>query len=348
MRIDVFLGGMYEGDGVAYDAVCIRDALRSWGVSSDLFSDHAHTSPACRRAAAHFAEYGSSRREPADAVLYEYSTLSPITRFLAARTEPVVLRYQNVTPAEFFEPYDTAMADFLRSARRELALLAGRAVLTLSSSRYNAGELEEAGYRNNSILGNFARVPPFSPRDRGDAPPRILFVGRVAPNKCQHHLVPVFEAWRRLFCPEGELLLVGSRDACPRYSRVVEAAARVAAHVTLAGHVPDPVSLYGDADLFVSMSEHEGFCMPIVEAMAAGMPVAAYAASAVPEILGDGGVCFSGKDIGEVAALLQSLIANPARMALLREAGRARAACFSHERLASGLRECLGAAGLGL
>lgn len=346
MRVDVFVAGMYEGDGVAFDAVQIRDALRRVGFRADLYTDHAHASPGCRRVARHYEAFATSaRRDPADAVIYEYSTASPITRFLAARREPLLLRYQNVTPAEFFDPYDEALAAELRRARTELATLAGRACASMNSSSFNTAELDSLGFGGGQVLPNFVRVPPWSPRVFGTAPPRILFVGRIAPNKCQHHLAQVAGLVRRAI-PGTGLTLVGSREGCPRYSFVVDQFAAAAGGVTMSGHAEDPVALYGGADLFLSVSEHEGFCMPLVEAMHAGLPVAAYGAAAVPETVGGGGVVFSDKSLPGVAALVEALLGDPARLDALRRAGARRAHDFAHGRLAARLVEILASVGL--
>jgi glycosyltransferase involved in cell wall biosynthesis len=346
MRIDVFVAGMYEGDGVAFDAVQVRDALRRAGFRSDLYTDHAHASPGCRRQVRHFDAFAAaSRRDPADAVIYEYSAASPITAFLAARREPLLLRYQNVTPAEYFAPYDAGLAEESRRGRAELGALAGRAAASLNSSAYNTQELESLGFREGHVLPNFVRVPPWSPKPRSTTPPRILFVGRIAPNKCQHHLAQVVGQVRRSI-PGATLSLAGSREFCPRYSFIVDQIAAAAGGVTMVGHVDDPVGLFGGADLFLSLSEHEGFCMPLVEAMHAGLPVAAYGAAAVSETVGNGGLVFRDKSLPEVAALVEALFGDPARLEALRAAGAARAAEFAHERLAGRLVGIL--AGMGL
>ena len=329
MRVDVFVAGMYEGDGVAFDALQVRDALRRAGFRADLYTDHAHASPRCRRMARHYRDFAAAaRRDPADAVIYEYSTASPITGFLAARREPLLLRYQNVTPAEFFDPYDEAMAAQLRRARTELATLSDRACASMNSSAFNTAELESLGFTGGHVLPNFVRVPPWSPKPAGTAPPRILFVGRIAPNKCQHHLAQVAGVVRRAI-PGTGLTLVGSREGCPRYSFVVDQFAAAAGGVTMTGHADDPVALYGGADLFLSLSEHEGFCMPLVEAMHAGLPVAAYAAAAVPETVGGGGVVFRDKSLPGVAALVEVAARRPGapRRAAPRRRGKGARLC---------------------
>ena len=347
MRVDVFTAGMYEGDGVAFDALTIRDTLRAWGAESTLYTDHAHASPWARRIAPHFADFGAAaRRHPPAAVIYEYSSLSPVTRFLLGRGEPLLLRYQNVTPPGFFEPYDAEMAARLSAARAELALLAGRAAAGIPPSSFNAAEAAACGLPSGTVVPNFVRMPPFRPRPYDPAEPRLLFVGRVAPNKCQHHLVQMAGALARAGLPGLTLSLVGSPHGCPRYAMIVERLAAQAGNVRMIGHMADPLAAYAGADLFVSASEHEGFCMPLVEAMTAGVPVLAHAACAVPETVGGGGIVFRGKNLPEMVELVSGLLGDPARMEQLRCAGARRALDFTHERVGAALRRALADAGV--
>jgi hypothetical protein len=295
MRVDVFLAGMYEGDGVSYDAMKIRDTLREWGVESQLFTDHAHASPAARKMAAHYETFAASAaRCPVAAVIYEYSALSPITKFLQERSEPLFVRYQNVTPPAFYLPYDAELAAQLQRGRDELALLAGRAEVCVSPSTFNATEAQAAGL------------------------------------------------------PGVTLKLVGSIKGCPRYAFVVERLAAQAGNVHLMGHVDDPLAMYADVDMFISASEHEGFGMPLVEAMFAGVPVVAYDAGAVAETVGGGGLVHRGKDMAEWVELVGGLLTDPTWLDALRRAGAKRAEAFTDERLAADLKRALLAAGLAL
>ena len=349
MRVDVFLAGMYEGDGVSYDALKIRDALRGWGVASELFTDHAHTSPAARKMAAHYETFAeSAKRRPVAAVIYEYSALSPITKFLLDRPEPLFARYQNLTPAAFYTPYDEEHAARLQRGRDELALLAGRTAACLSPSTFNAGEAQAAGLPQGKIVGNFVRRPPWQPAEFKAEKPRLLFLGRVAPNKCQHHLVQLAAGLKRAGFSGVRLTLAGSLKGCARYAFVVERLAAQAGNVTLTGLVADPLAMYADADLFVSASEHEGFGMPLVEAMFAGLPVVAYDAGAVAETVGTGGLVHRGKEMAEWTELIGGLLNDPSRLQALRCAGAKRAEAFTDERIAADLKRALIAAGLAL
>jgi glycosyltransferase involved in cell wall biosynthesis len=178
--------------------------------------------------------------------------------------------------------------------------------------------------------------------------PRLLFIGRVAPNKCQHHLIQLAAGLKRAGFPGVTLKLVGSIKGCPRYAFVVERLAAQAGNVHLMGHVDDPLAMYADVDMFISASEHEGFGMPLVEAMFAGVPVVAYDAGAVAETVGGGGLVHRGKDMAEWVELVGGLLTDPTWLDALRRAGAKRAEAFTDERLAADLKRALLAAGLAL
>jgi glycosyltransferase involved in cell wall biosynthesis len=168
-------------------------------------------------------------------------------------------------------------------------------------------------------------------RDAGGS--RWLFVGRLAPNKCAHDVIGAFACYRQLFDPRARLALVG----IPTSSHYLAALVRLVAElelgdaVELAGSVPfeELLAQFAMADVFVCLSEHEGYCVPVVEAMELGLPVVAYAAAAVPETVGDAALLLDDKDPLAVAVAVGDLLADPARLDALRSAGRARAEALS-------------------
>lgn len=347
-RIDVVLESFRPRDGVSYDALMLRDALRRLGYRSELFANLASSAPEAKRLARNYRELGSSVRP--DAVVYEYSTQSPITAHLCEQRLPVVLRYQNITPPKFFEPFAPDVADRLRVARAELPRLHSVTFATLCPSQFNAEELLPLGFPRGSTMPNFCRWPQGPPT--GNAPPtasiRILFVGRLVPNKCQHELVGMASELVAQFRRRVELVLAGSSSDCPTYASLIRSLAqRSPADVRLLGEFPESVPLWQGVHFYVSLSEHEGFGMPLVEAMAAGVPVLAYAAAAVPETVSNGGILFCGKSPLEVAALVESLARSPERWQAVQEAGLARAREFAHENLTACLARALSALGLG-
>ncbi len=140
----------------------------------------------------------------------------------------------------------------------------------------------------------------------------LLFVGRTIPNKRLEDVIRWFHAYKRWFNPRSRLLLVGAHGGFERYLAMLnELVARLgASDVHFLGHVTNEelVAYYELADVFLCASEHEGFCVPLVEAFHMGVPVIAYAATAVPATMDGGGVLVTDKDPVHIAALIDRIV----------------------------------------
>ncbi|HVM64503.1 MAG TPA: glycosyltransferase, partial [Acidimicrobiales bacterium] len=278
------------------------------------------------------------------------------------------LDYHNITPPEWFAGWEPAVAYGLAWGRAQLRALAPRAGFGLADSAYNAAELARAGQRRTAVLPILLpddEVPPDAARVaelKEVAGARWVFVGRLAPNKRQHLLIAALHAYRRAYDPMAHLDLVGGASS-PSYARALRAFARdlgLAAAVTFTGAVPDDErnARYAAADVFVCLSAHEGFLVPLVEAWRHDVPVVAYTgAPAVAETMGDAGVAVPEATAPAAAAAVARVLHDPALAAELRRRGAARAACFGPERtrarllelaqgLADGLADRPGLAGL--
>jgi glycosyltransferase involved in cell wall biosynthesis len=209
--------------------------------------------------------------------------------------------------------------------------------LALADSEFNRRELEAAGYPRTGVLPIVLDLEryrrPSSPVTRrlyGDGRTNLLFVGRIIPNKRIEDLIAVFAGYRRLD-PRSRLLLVGDMRGHEAYyarlrERVRAVGLALGDDVVFTGHVDedDLLACYQVSQVFVCLSEHEGYCVPLVEAMVFGLPVVAFAAGAVPETLRGGGVLLDDKAPETVAVLVHRLV----RDAALRErvlAGQRRA-----------------------
>ena len=233
-----------------------------------------------------------------------------------------VLQYHNITPAEFFAPYDPGLFRLAALGRSELKTLVGRVDLALGDSDFNRQELESMGFSPTGVLPiavNTARITeaprrPALERILSDGLINVLFVGRIVPNKRIEDHIRLAELYKRYVDSYYRFIFVGRYDGVPRYYAQIRAL--IAEYQMLpdrfwfTGPVPDDdlAAFYRWADVYVSLSEHEGFCVPLVEAMAADVPVLAYAAGAVPETLGGAGVLFSPKDLELAAETLGMLV----------------------------------------
>jgi glycosyltransferase involved in cell wall biosynthesis len=330
------------GDAIGNHVLRIRHTLRSAGYESEIFADDIH--PPVRKHARHFLDFRPPTGGRGVHALYHLSTGSRMAAWLAEQPVTLAVDYHNITPAEYFDRWQPQAAEVARAARAEMRRLASSVAYGLADSTYNALELTEEGYPDTAvvpILLDFAEydaAPDTATLTRlrrraegGGA--HWLFVGRVAANKCQHDVVAAFAAYRQLFDPRARLSIVGGRTLL-LYARALE---RLASELGVADAVdftdnlkfPQLLAHYRAADLFVSLSEHEGFCVPLVEAMHFGVPTVALASTAVPETVGDATVLLPDKDPLTVAVAAHRVLSDDVLRKALIEAGHRRVEHFS-------------------
>lgn len=320
-RIDQWVPALHHGDAIGDSARLMRDTLREWGYAADVYA--LELDEDLRGDGRPFAEFRPGTAD--DVVLLHYALPSPLTRALVAHRGRRMLLHHNITPPGFFAGYDDEMVRICDLGRREVLGLAGHVDLALADSEYNRRELESAGFARTGVLPiylDFARyAEPPSPvlrRQLGDGRSNVLFVGRVAPNKKQDDLIRLAAYWKRFVSPDVRLVLVGKLPRNRRYFDALQSLfyeeGLTAAEVVFTGHVAhdELLAAYATAAVFVSMSEHEGFGVPLVEAMLMRVPVLAYAATAVPFTLGDAGVQFTEKRLDLVAEMAWRLATEPA------------------------------------
>lgn len=309
-----FTEGVYIGDAVSDQAFLIQRWLRELGFDSEIYAERIQPELAGRARPADEYRPGASE----GCLIHHHAVGSMVADRLMEMGLPQLLIYHNITPPEFFEKTDPALAAGLRRGREQLAQMRPLTRLALGDSAYNEGELLSLGYTPTGVLpivldesrfaapSNEALAAEFA-RSR----PLLLFVGRFMPNKRQEDLIKLLYFLRRIR-PDACLALVGNTDN-REYVDWQLALARdlgVADAVRVTGHISheDMLTYYRGADLYVSMSEHEGFGKPLIESMYAGLPVVAFASSAVPDTLGDAGVLFRRKEYEAVAELVALLV----------------------------------------
>ena len=319
MRVDQWVPALHRGDAIGDSARLMRDAFRSWGHAADVYALELDKDLAGDGRP--FAEWAPG--SPDDVVILHYALPSPLTPALRELRARRVLLHHNITPPEFFLEDDPDMARICALGRQELKTLAGHVDLGLGDSEFNRLELEGLGFPRTGVLPiyldfrRYREAPnPVLRRMLEDGPINLLFVGRLAPNKRQEDLVRLAGYWKRFIGRDVRLLLVGKLPRRGRYFHSLQAFAYEEglepAEVVFLGHVDhdDLLACYSAARVFVSMSEHEGFGVPLVESMLMRVPVLAYAATAVPHTLGTAGVQFTEKRLAEVAELAHCLATN--------------------------------------
>jgi glycosyltransferase involved in cell wall biosynthesis len=341
-----------DRDAIGAHVLHARALLRELGFESDVYRLSVSGGTAARRASRPLRRLardlsGATRSGPGRTwLLYHCSTGSEAVEALRGRPEPLIVDYHNITPAELFAGWDPQLAHAAELGRRQLAELASRAVAGLADSSFNRDELARAGFRQALVAPLLVDTMSAEPPDpaaldallagKRDGGARWLTVGRLAPNKAQHDVVLALAAYRRLFDPAAQLHLVGRPDTAA-YARAVEA---LAADLGLTGAVDVTGSVspgelaahYRAADVLVHLSDHEGFGVPLVEAMGHRLPVVAHDATAVGETVADAGLLLPRKTPTLVAVAVHRVLTDdPLRRSLV-DAGAARAAALNVSR----------------
>jgi glycosyltransferase involved in cell wall biosynthesis len=345
----------HRGDAVGDNARALRGLLRTWGHDSEIFAltiDADLTGDV--------RPWSDPEARGADVTLLHFAVPSPMTAAFATLPGTRVLVYHNVTPARFFAPFDEGITRLAAAGRRELHWLAGRADLALGVSEYNRRELEACGFTNTGVmplLPDTARLlaaPPVPALEAllDDGLANILFVGRIAPNKKIEDHIRLAEHYKRYVDSFYRFIFVGRFDSVPRYYQSVRALIAefqmLPDRFWFTGGVPtaELAAYYRHAHAYVSLSEHEGFCVPLVEAMTMDVPILAYAEAAVPETLGGAGVSFRPKDLELGAELLGRLIYDETLRTSVLDGQRRRARDFKRDALERRVEHALAAAGL--
>ena len=306
------------GDAIGHEVLGIQRALRAAGYDSEIFVETADS-----RLEHLTVDYRDlpEASHPDNLLIHHFSIGSRASRVAYALPDRMALVYHNITPPEFFVDVHPLLVQLCYLGRRELGVYANRVELGLGDSEFNRQELEALGFASTAVL---PVVPDFS--HLGGAPNymqagafdddwvNILFVGRMIPNKRIEDVIRAFHAYKRWINPRSRLLLVGSHGGFERYLAMLhDFMARIgAADVHLLGHVSNEelAAYYEIADVFLCASEHEGFCVPLMEAFHMGVPVLAYAATAVPATMDGGGILYHRKDPLEIAGLIDAVVSN--------------------------------------
>lgn len=350
MRVDQVLCAAGPVDGVTGQALAYRRVLRSWGWQG---SDHAPVqAPGMPDGTIRPLHALSPSR--ADAIIVHYSGHAAGLERVLERAPRALLVSHNITPAHYFWAAEPVEAVHCQLARAQLAELAGRATAVAAVSQFNARELRELSGREATVipvLFDRRGLPGGAGALPDHAPPVILFVGRLTPHKRQDLVIRAFARWRdRARRPEARLVLVGtplSPEHLATLSRLAEGLAPGAVTFASGLSAAQLWERYRSAGAFVCLSEHEGFCIPLLEALHFGLPVIARDAGAVGEVLGDAGVLVGdGDGVATVAELIRIVLADAELRAELAERGERRLREFDHDEVADRLRAQLAQIGL--
>ena len=352
MKIVQLLPTMAFGDAVSNDAAAIDRMLSGMGYKTAVYASN--VDPRLPEGtASHWNKMKDLHDD--DLLIFHASTGDPLNRKVSALGGRKMMIYHNITPSSFFRGYSREAEELTETGRRQIRRLSDQFRYCVADSDYNRFELRQMGY--SCPIDVCPIMIPFEDYEnepdrnvlakyQGDGWTNLLFVGRIAPNKKQEDVIRAFYYYHRDYNPKSRLFLVGNDTGMENYRYQLENYIRalgLAGRVIFPGHISFAAILayYHLADVFVCMSEHEGFCVPLVEAMYFDLPIVAYASSAIPETLGKGGLLLNDKDPLVAAAAIDRMVRDGSLREGIAAERKARLAQFRYEQVSAKMKECI-------
>jgi len=318
MIIEQFLPALHYGDAVGNSTLSFHRYLLARGIESRIIA--ITIDPRLKEFAIPFENYSENPTARSIKVLH-FAVPSPLTDFFLRIEGKKVMIYHNITPSHFFVDFSDQLTRMTHEGREHLKQLKGCFDLCIADSGYNAEELIRFGYNNVHVFPLLVDLSdyetPYSVPYYNllkDDRKTIIFVGRVSPNKKIEDLIKVLYFYQKYISPSIRLIIAGNTNALPKYFQSLRELVQRLFHspdvVFFTQHIPfeELLAVYRLADVFLSMSEHEGFCLPLIESCYLRVPVVAYGAGAVPETLDNSGIVFNEKDFPRIAGLLEQVI----------------------------------------
>lgn len=318
MQVIQMLPTIAYGDAVSNDARAIENVLREMGYKTEIYAESVDV-----RFPKGVAK--SVKKLPKlkadDVVLFHMSTGDQLNWDFGKLNCKKVMIYHNITPPEFLSPYNDRAALVCEEGLRALRWLADKVDYCLAVSEFNKKDLTDFNYQCKiDVLPivipfeDYAKEPnPVLMRQlEKDHYTNILFTGRIAPNKCQQDVIRAFAEYKKNYNQKARLILIGSSNGYENYRRRLESYINALGvdDVVMSGHIKfdEILAYYRNADLFLCQSEHEGFCVPLVEAMYFEVPIVAYDSTAIYDTLGGSGICLDQKNPFETAGVMNKVL----------------------------------------
>ncbi len=349
--IHQFTAGFAWHDAISNEAALFRRIFREWGFRSEIYCDPRNTSRD-RIGDIRDIHAASTEIPPEDLVLLHLSIGTPANAVFQSLRCRKALLYHNITPDTYFRFINPETAGHLRRGREQAAALAGVATVNLADSAFNAAELQQMGYRDVGVLpividNDLLHAKPNAhvAARRKDGMHNLIFVGRCSPNKKIEDLIRTFAWYQKNITPLCRFTQIGSKAGTERYHAMLLAMCKELQiqnfHFTGSVSQADLNAYYQSADAFLCMSEHEGFCIPLLESMAYDVPVVACADAAVPETMDQAGILLSERRCDLAAEALHRVITDEQLRAGVLATQRARLSRYRQRDLPAELRAAL-------
>lgn len=330
------------GDAVGNEVIAFKNILSKAGIPTGIFTTGIH-----KKIPEGTAWLINRLPELHDDDIIIYHFASKCALFDLVKTLPgkKILRYHNVTPPEFFAPYDKVAENVTSEGLKQVAELKNYIDYVLAVSEFNKSDLIRMGYTCKiDVLPILIKFDDYeqTPSEKviekyTDEIKNIVFVGRVAPNKKFEDLIKSFACYQKIYGEHARLILVGSYSEEDKYYQKLKRIENElnVKNVIFTGHIPfaDILAYYKVADVFLCLSEHEGFCVPLVEAMYFNVPIIAYASSAIPDTLGESGLLLDSKEPEMVANTLNQSLTSQIKRERIQKGEKERLKSFAGNKI---------------
>lgn len=352
MKIFQLFPGFSTGDAISGYALQLNDIFKELGYDSYILAVGKCVSMDARKLCGDYVDY-EGKIGPGDIAVYHFSIGSELTDFFKRLKSKKVLIYHNITPPHYFYNINSQRARDLEKGIEEIKDLRDFTDIALGVSEFDRNDLFKMGFKNTGkiwlLLGN-SRNKDIVNEDiinkYNDKYVNIMGVGRICPNKKFEDIMKVFYYYKNTIENKSRLFIVGSIQGGSSYMEFLRGlGTRLGLNdIVYTGHVTDGDlnGYYKVSDIFITMSEHEGFCVPLLEAMYFEIPIIAYGSSAIPETLGGAGVCVYDKDYSAIAELIDVICKNGTKRKEIIETQNKRLRDFDKGKLKDVLVDYLG------
>lgn len=350
MRIIQILSELKYGDAVGNDAIAVCKVIEEMGYETGIYSEKIDD----RLSGPYYDISKLPRLYADDIVIFNHCTVSNLCYKLPELGGRKIMIYHNITPPQFFEPYSKEIAANVALGYSQTRYLSDKIDYIMADSGYNLSDLRAMGYKCEGvirpILIRFQDYENEPDREviekyKNDGYTNIVFVGRVAPNKKHEDMIAAFAYYKKHIDPKSRLIFVGADGCVGNYQQLLKSYIEQFEidDVVFTGHTSFATMLayYKIADVYLSLSEHEGFCVPLVEAMYFGVPVVAYDSSAVGETLGGSGILLDDKSPVFVAKVIERISRDRDLRECVIDKQNKRLADFSYEKVKQQLVDSL-------
>lgn len=341
-RVFQIVSSLNFGDAVGNDVIAIQNYLKKNNIVTAIFTNSIHSK----------IEFGTAflidklpKLREDDIIVYHFASEDPLCEMIKQASCKVVLRYHNVTPPKFFHGFDFAAEMNTKKGLEQIRELAPYIDYGIVVSEFNKQDLINMGYTCPIEVApiliqfdDYKKKPSQSVIDKySDGRHNIIFVGRMAPNKKVEDVISAFATYKMTYDKDARLFLVGNYNEEDKYYKFLRKhiSKLQVEDVFFSGHIPfdEILAYYTIADVFICMSEHEGFCVPLVEAMFFEVPIVAYLQCAVPDTLGGTGVGIENKDFEIIAMKMNELLQDEVYRNRIIQAQKKRLTDFDNEKV---------------